>query len=122
MSMTTKQKQAWAKIPREIQRRILETARRLPKEQAAEFLRETLRVVAEEVKAHPRTALWTMLGYGAGEMLEHVPVIGWLTCGCAGEVLGLIGASYGLRRDRLENRLKALEQAHARAGRVGADG
>lgn len=116
MKTTAKQKHAWGRIPGRIRSKILDVARRLPREESAEFVRKALQLIALELKSHPRTALWAVLGYGAGEMLEHVPVLGWLTAGWAGELLGLAGAGYGFRRDRLEGRIDALINGYERAG------
>jgi len=107
------------RLPSQLKKQLLDIAERLPKHEAVIFLREAVtgisRFVIEEAKAHPRTVLYAVIGYGLSyairTTLENIPVLGplfrFLPLEIADLVFAAFGGYHGFMRDTENQRIQA---------------
>ena len=95
-------------LPLDAQERLLDLAERLPIHSRSTFLRGVSSAIGELVTDHPRTIVYTALGWVLGEIIDHLltfqlplsDVIVCLTADRASDVLAVGGGVLGFLRDR----------------------
>jgi len=105
-------------IPPYIKDKLLAISEQLPREKRQAFLKSAGKKIGRAVNEHPRTLVYSILGYVLGAVLDSLLTFGLpggktvcLTLGKAAKLLAVSGALYGFWQDRKAMELKQRIQS-----------
>jgi len=118
-----------ANLPYEVKKKLLALSGHLPESARGDFLRRAGSRLSELALEHPRTIVFTALGFTLGSLLEAITTIPYIEIELLGDLptqLGTMGgAGYGFWKDReaaaIRNRVAVIvreEMLSAHAGSV----
>jgi hypothetical protein len=90
-----------AELPITVQQQLIEvTDRLLPPELRDQFLARTIERISKLAHEYDNTLVYAAVGWVVGQIIEEIPVIGWVASESTSELGLLIGGLLGFRKDR----------------------